>query len=50
MPVNNAGFVLGVDRVGNISEEEVDSMFQVNVLGLITLTQILVRGVFLASC
>lgn len=42
--VNNAGFVLGVDRVGNIDEDEIESMFNVNVLGLISLTQLLVRG------
>ena len=42
--MNNAGFVLGVDRVGAIKDEDVDAMFTVNVLGLIQLTQILVRG------
>ena len=42
--MNNAGFVLGVDRVGTINDDEIESMFQVNVLGLISLTQILVRG------
>ncbi|EAU88557.1 short-chain dehydrogenase [Coprinopsis cinerea okayama7 len=41
--VNNAGFVLGVDHVGNIAEEEVQKMFETNVFGLISLTQLLVR-------
>ncbi|THH01428.1 hypothetical protein EW026_g1273 [Hermanssonia centrifuga] len=42
--VNNAGFVLGVDRVGNLAEDEIESMFSVNVLGLIAMTQLLVKG------
>ncbi|KAF7793001.1 hypothetical protein EIP86_004106 [Pleurotus ostreatoroseus] len=41
--VNNAGFVLGVDKVGNIKEEDVEAMFNVNVFGLISLTQLLVK-------
>ncbi len=42
--MNNAGFVLGVDRVGNLAEDEIESMFSVNVLGLIAMTQLLVKG------
>lgn len=42
--VNNAGFVLGVDRVGAINESEVESMFATNVLGLISMTQLLIKG------
>lgn len=41
--VNNAGFVLGVDKVGTINEDDIESMFSVNVFGLISLTQLLVR-------
>ncbi|WFD33600.1 3-hydroxy acid dehydrogenase [Malassezia cuniculi] len=41
--VNNAGLVLGVDRVGDISPDEVDVMLDTNVRGLIHLTQIFVR-------
>lgn len=41
--VNNAGFVLGVDRVGAIKDEEIESMFQTNVFGLISMTQLLVK-------
>ena len=43
--VNNAGFVLGVDRVGSIADSEVEGMFNTNVLGLISMTQLLVPGV-----
>ncbi|KAJ3571883.1 hypothetical protein NP233_g3455 [Leucocoprinus birnbaumii] len=41
--VNNAGFVLGMEHVGNISDEDVEGMFATNVLGLISVTQLLVR-------
>ncbi|TNY22175.1 NAD-P-binding protein [Rhodotorula diobovata] len=41
--VNNAGLVFGKEVVGEINEDEVDIMFNTNVLGLITLTQLLVR-------
>lgn len=37
--INNAGFVLGNDKVGSIDPSEVASMMQVNVLGLINMTQ-----------
>lgn len=43
-PVNNAGFVLGVERVGDISDADYESMFQVNVFGLIAVTQLFVKG------
>lgn len=43
--MNNAGFVLGVERVGAIKEEDVESMFQTNVFGLISMTQLLIKGV-----
>lgn len=42
--VNNAGFVLGVERVGDISDADYESMFQVNVFGLIAVTQLFVKG------
>lgn len=42
--VNNAGFVLGIDRVGAISDSDVESMFNTNVLGLISVTQLFVKG------
>ncbi|TCD69711.1 hypothetical protein EIP91_006478 [Steccherinum ochraceum] len=41
--VNNAGFVLGVEKIGDIAESDVEAMFAVNVLGLISVTQLLVR-------
>ena len=40
-----AGLVYGKEHVGEIDEDEIDIMFQTNVLGLITLTQLFVRGV-----
>lgn len=42
--MNNAGFVLGVERVGAIKDEEIESMFQTNVFGLISMTQLLIKG------
>ncbi|BGP16402.1 hypothetical protein JCM10213v2_004404 [Rhodosporidiobolus nylandii] len=41
--VNNAGLVFGTDKVGDIDDEELEIMFQTNVLGLIHLTQVFVR-------
>jgi 3-hydroxy acid dehydrogenase/malonic semialdehyde reductase len=41
--VNNAGLVRGREHVGDISGEDIDIMFQTNVIGLFHLTQILVR-------
>ncbi|EPQ58138.1 NAD P-binding protein [Gloeophyllum trabeum ATCC 11539] len=41
--VNNAGFVRGVERVGSISESDIESMFATNVFGLISMTQLLVK-------
>jgi 3-hydroxy acid dehydrogenase/malonic semialdehyde reductase len=42
--VNNAGFVLGVDRVGSIDDNEIDAMIATNVVGLVSVTQLLVKG------
>ncbi|KAF8507342.1 hypothetical protein BU17DRAFT_78142 [Hysterangium stoloniferum] len=41
--INNAGFVYGVDRVGDIAEADIDAMFSTNVMGLISMSQLLVR-------
>ncbi|EIM89979.1 NAD-P-binding protein [Stereum hirsutum FP-91666 SS1] len=41
--VNNAGFVHGVDKVGSIADADIEAMFATNVLGLISITQLLVR-------
>lgn len=43
--MNNAGFVLGVDRIGSLKEDEIDAMFATNVKGLIDMTQLLVNGI-----
>ena len=42
--VNNAGYVLGVERVGAIKEDDIEGMFNLNVLGLISMTQLLING------
>lgn len=42
--MNNAGFVLGVERVGDISSADIESMFATNVFGLIAITQLVVKG------
>jgi len=42
--VNNAGYVKGVEHVGDISESDIEGMFATNVLGLIAMTQLLVKG------
>ncbi|GAA5925424.1 uncharacterized protein JCM15063_005023 [Sporobolomyces koalae] len=41
--VNNAGLVYGTDKVGEIDDTEIDTMFNTNVIGLISLTQIIVN-------
>ncbi|KAF9053656.1 NAD(P)-binding protein [Hymenopellis radicata] len=41
--VNNAGFVLGVEHVGDIKSEDIESMFATNVFGLISMTQLLLK-------
>lgn len=45
MKVNNAGFVLGVERVGDINPDDIEAMFATNVFGLIAVTQALIKGV-----
>ncbi|EIW85203.1 NAD(P)-binding protein [Coniophora puteana RWD-64-598 SS2] len=41
--VNNAGFVLGVERVGDIAAADYESMFATNVFGLIAMTQLFIK-------
>jgi len=41
--VNNAGAAHGVDRVGDIQDKDIDTMFATNVFGLISLTQLLIK-------
>jgi len=41
--VNNAGYVLGVERVGEIADGDIEGMFTTNVIGLISMTQLLVK-------
>lgn len=37
--VNNAGFVKGIERVGDIADADIEAMYTTNVFGLISLTQ-----------
>ncbi|ODV88155.1 hypothetical protein CANARDRAFT_5453 [[Candida] arabinofermentans NRRL YB-2248] len=41
--VNNAGKALGLDQVGSVPEEDVNEMFQTNVLGMIQMTQLVLK-------
>lgn len=36
--------VLGTEKVGDIGEQDIETMFETNVLGLIAITQHFVRG------
>lgn len=47
--VNNAGFVLGVEKVGEISDADIEAMFSVNVFGLIAVTQLFIKGQYPSS-
>jgi len=42
--VNNAGLVLGVDQVGNIADDDMATMMNVNSMGLFHLTQVVLKG------
>lgn len=42
--VNNAGYVLGIEHVGQIADADIEGMFATNVFGLISITQLLIRG------
>jgi len=48
--VNNAGYVVGVDKVGDLSLDNMEGMFATNVFGLIALTQLFVKGEHLNPC
>ncbi|KAH8924270.1 NAD-binding protein [Atractiella rhizophila] len=41
--VNNAGLVFGVEKVGEVTDSDVETMFNINVLGLIHITQLFVN-------
>ncbi|KAM0791399.1 hypothetical protein ACM66B_005860 [Microbotryomycetes sp. NB124-2] len=41
--INNAGLVKGVEQVGDIADDDIDVMFNTNVIGLIALTQHFVK-------
>lgn len=42
--VNNAGYVLGTERVGQIASADIEGMFNTNVFGLINMTQAFING------
>jgi 3-hydroxy acid dehydrogenase/malonic semialdehyde reductase len=42
--VNNAGFVKGREFVGSIADVDYEDMFNTNVIGMISITQLFVRG------
>ena len=42
--VNNAGFVYGTERVGEIAPSDYEAMFATNVFGLIAMTQLLIKS------
>lgn len=42
--VNNAGLVKGVDKAGDIKEEDIATMLNTNVTGLINMTQAVLKG------
>jgi 3-hydroxy acid dehydrogenase/malonic semialdehyde reductase len=42
--VNNAGGVIGMEKVGEIADADIESMFATNVFGLISITQLLIQG------
>lgn len=41
--VNNAGYVLGTERIGKVSSDDMEGMFNTNVFGLINMTQALIN-------
>ena len=47
--VNNAGYVLGTERVGQISSGDIEGMFNTNVFGLINVTQTFINGAYPGS-
>jgi NADP-dependent 3-hydroxy acid dehydrogenase YdfG len=42
--VNNAGKAQGLDKIGDIRQVDIDTMFQTNVIGLIALTQLVLNS------
>ncbi|CCH45399.1 3-oxoacyl-[acyl-carrier-protein] reductase [Wickerhamomyces ciferrii] len=40
--INNAGLARGLEKVGEIDQKDIDLMFSTNILGMITLTQLIV--------
>ena len=36
--------MLGVEKVGDIADADYEAMFQVNVFGLIAMTQLVIKG------
>lgn len=40
--INNAGLARGLEKVGEIDQKDIDLMYSTNILGLITLTQLVV--------
>lgn len=47
--INNSGKLLGLDQVGTIATEDIEGMFTTNVIGLINLTQYVVRDMKLRN-
>ncbi|ODV61033.1 oxidoreductase ASCRUDRAFT_75772 [Ascoidea rubescens DSM 1968] len=42
--INNAGKAIGVDKVGSIKQDDINDMFQTNVLGMIQVVQSILPG------
>ncbi|KAH9043254.1 NAD(P)-binding protein [Lactarius pseudohatsudake] len=42
--VNNAGSAHGLNQVGDVLDSDIDAMFATNVFGLISVTQLLIKG------
>jgi NADP-dependent 3-hydroxy acid dehydrogenase YdfG len=42
--VNNAGLVIGVDHLADVTEDAFDTMFETNVKGLVFVTQAILPG------
>jgi 3-hydroxy acid dehydrogenase/malonic semialdehyde reductase len=47
--VNNTGGAHGIEVVGNIQDKDIDTMFVTNVFGLISITQLLIKGLSAAQ-
>lgn len=48
--VNNAGKALGLDPIGSVDSADVNEMFETNVLGMIQLTQLIVKQMKERNC